>query len=107
MKMLRNAAIVTLIPFTLLTVYAVMEVGLDGIFAYQLASSPGIQVLVDLVIACALFLVWMFSDAKKHGRNPWPYLLITATAGSFGPLLYLALMPSSCWQEGEAGPEAA
>ena len=105
MKMLRNAAIVTLIPFTLLTVYAVMEVGLDGIVAYQLASSPGVQVLVDLVIACALFLVWMFQDAKKHGRNPWGYLVITLAAGSFGPLLYLALTPASVWETSEV-PES-
>ncbi len=102
MKMLRNAAIVTLIPFTLLTVYAVMEVGLDGIIAYQIETSAGLQVLVDLVIACAIFLVWMFQDAKKTGRNPWGYLVITAVAGSFGPLLYLALTSSSAWAESEA-----
>ncbi len=101
MKTLRNAAIVILIPFTLLTVYAVMEVGLDGIIAYQLQTSAGIQVLVDLVIACAIFLVWMFKDAKKTGRNPWGYFILTAVAGSFGPLLYLALTPSSVWLEAE------
>ena len=98
MKMLRNAAIITLIPFTLLTVYAVMDVGLDGIFAYQMASAAGIQVLVDLVIACAIFLVWMFQDARKHGRTPWGYLIVTLLAGSFGPLLYLALTPSTVWE---------
>ena len=102
MKMLRNAAIITRIPFTLLMVYAVMEVGLDGIVAYQLASSPGVQVLVDLVIVCALFLVWMFQYAKKHDRNPWGYLVITLTAGSFGPLLYLTLIPSSVWENTES-----
>lgn len=102
MKMLRTASIITLIPFTLLTVYAVMEVGLDGIIAYQLESSAGIQVLVDLVIACAIFLVWMFKNAKETGRNPWGYLVITLVAGSFGPLLYLALTPSAALEPSES-----
>jgi len=34
-------------------------------------------------------MVWMVADAKKHGLNPWPFVLVTVTAGSFGPLLYL------------------
>ncbi|MEM7002198.1 MAG: DUF2834 domain-containing protein [Pseudomonadota bacterium] len=90
-RQIRNLAIFMLIPFSALTAWAVYEYGLTGIFANQLTTSAGIQVLVDLVIAMILFLIWMFPDARKSGRNPWPYVVITLLAGCFGPLLYLAL----------------
>ena len=90
MQPLRLLAIAILIPFTGLTAYAVQQVGFSGILEYQLASPPGWQVIVDLVIAMVLFLCWMIPNAKQTGRNPWPYIVITAIAGSFGPLLYLA-----------------
>ena len=86
----RILAIAMLIPFTLLTAWAVFEHGATGIFEYQLQTSAGLQVWVDLVIAMVLFLCWMFPDARRHGRNPWPWVVITLVAGSFGPLLYLA-----------------
>ena len=54
------------------------------------------QVFFDLIIALGLF----FSSgcgAKETaaGRNPWPWLLITLTIGSFGPLLYLIIKGTS------------
>jgi hypothetical protein len=83
-----------LIAITLLfgaySVYAMSEVGYFGIIA-AVASPGGLQVAFDLVIACLLISFWMVSDARAHGRNPWPYVLITLLAGSFGPLLYLLL----------------
>lgn len=90
----RMWAIVLLIPFTLLTLYAVAEVGFIGIFDYQRQSPAGWQVFVDLVIALVLVLAWLIHDAKKSGRNPWPYVAVTLVAGSFGPLLYLAATPA-------------
>mgnify|MGYP007064211512 CR=1 FL=1 len=47
------------------------------------------EVLMELGGACGLIMVWMVADAKKHGLNPWPFVLLTLTAGSFGPLFYL------------------
>lgn len=95
MKMLRNASIVVLVLFTGLTGYAVYEYGLNGIIEYQLATSAGLQVLIDLVIACGLILVWIYNNARETGRNPWPYFVITAAAGCYGPLLYFALTPAA------------
>jgi len=88
-------AIILLIPFSLLSVYAVMKVGYVGIFDYHRHSPAGWQVFADLVIACVLLFVWIFPEAKRHGRNPWPYLAITCFLGSIGPLLYLLLTPKA------------
>lgn len=83
-------AIILLVPFSLLTLYAVMQVGYIGIFTYNILSPAGWQVFTDLVIALLLILLWLVPDARSKGRNPWPWVVITLAAGSFGPLLYLA-----------------
>lgn len=83
-------AIALLIPFSILTVYAVLQVGYIGIFDYHRHSPAGWQVFTDLVIALVIVLIWMIPDAKKNNRNPWPWVVLTLVAGSIGPLLYLA-----------------
>lgn len=89
--MIRIALIAVIVAFTALSALAIEQHGYLGIFAYSLASSAGWQVLADLVISCTLAMVWMFADARKTGRNVWPYIALTLAAGSFGPLLYLSL----------------
>ncbi len=89
----RILAIILLIPFTVLTVYAVTEVGYIGIFDYHRHSPAGWQVITDLVIALVLLLTWLIPEARRSGRNPWPWVLVTLLAGSFGPLLYLVFAP--------------
>lgn len=81
---------VSLLPFMLLTVYTLYDVGFIGVFEHQLASSGGWQVFTDLAIALTLIMCWMYGDAKRTGRNVWPYIVITLIAGSFGPLFYVA-----------------
>lgn len=90
MNSIRTLAVIILVPFTVLTIYAVAEVGYVGIFDYQRHSPAGWQVFVDLVIALVLVLTWMIPEARRVGRNPWPWVGLTLVAGSFGPLLYLA-----------------
>ncbi|MEM6935027.1 MAG: DUF2834 domain-containing protein [Pseudomonadota bacterium] len=87
--------LILLVPFTALTVYAVQQVGYVGVVAYQGGSPAGWQVFTDLVIALLLVMVWMFVDARRNGRNVWPFVLATLCLGSFGPLLYLLLAPST------------
>ena len=89
----RVIAIALLIPFSILSLYAVYAVGYVGILDYHRHSPAGWQVFADLVVALVLVFVWLVPDARKNGRNPWPWLAITLFVGSFGPLLYLALAP--------------
>jgi hypothetical protein len=87
----RTLAIIILIPFTLLTAYAVAQEGYFGLFDYQLRSPAGWQVLADLVVALLLLLSYLVPEARKAGRNPWPWVVLTLFLGSIAPLLYLAL----------------
>lgn len=88
----RPLVLLILLPFAAYTTWAVAKVGYVGIFTSHFHTA-GFQVLADLVIACLLAMVWMWRDAAAKGRTVWPYLLLTLTAGSIGPLLYLLLAP--------------
>jgi hypothetical protein len=69
--------------------YVMLQVGYFGIWQAGFASPGALQVLLDLCITCLLISSWMIGDARRTGRNPWPYVLLTLAAGSFGPLAYL------------------
>jgi hypothetical protein len=87
---MKIAALVIVLPaFRALSAVALVQVGYLGLLAPHFASAGGLQVLVDLVIALALVMIRMVADARRTGRNPWPRVVITLAAGSFGPLLYL------------------
>ncbi|HUP92938.1 MAG TPA: DUF2834 domain-containing protein [Solimonas sp.] len=75
--------------FGLYSSYVMLEVGYFGIWSAGIANAASLQVLLDLVITCLLISSWMVIDARRNGRNAWPYVLLTLAAGSFGPLLYL------------------
>ena len=91
---MKTLLMLVLAVFSLLTGFALWYHGYWGIFEPLLASLAGAQVLVDLVIALSLFLAWMWPDARRLQRNPWPWLVLTLAAGSFGPLLYLLTRPA-------------
>jgi hypothetical protein len=81
--------LVVLVAFGALSALALAQVGYVGLFAYQLGHVAGVQVLVDLAVALTLVCAWMVVDARRTGRNPWPWVVATALFGSFGPLGYL------------------
>lgn len=89
MSRLRLIAIILLIPFLALTLYAVYSVGYIGIFDYHRHSPAGWQVFADLVVALMIVICYMVPEAKKAGKNPWPWVVVTLFLGSIGPLLYL------------------
>lgn len=90
----RSFARIVLVPFLLLTAWAVVEDGVVEIFVYQMGSPAGWQVLVDLVIALLLVLTWLVPDARRRGRSPWPWVVGTFLTGSISPLVYLATGPA-------------
>lgn len=85
----RVLAVALLVPFSLISLYAVYRVGYAGILAYALAGPAGWQLAADLVVALILVLAWLIPAARRENRNPWPWVLVTLCLGSFGPLLYL------------------
>ena len=87
--MFKTALALVLIPFSVLTAGALWQVGYPGLFTQQFDNYGTWQVLFDLFIAVGICMYWLWTDALKTGRNPWPWLLLSLAAGSFGPLLYL------------------
>ncbi len=103
MTLPRSILIAILLPFSILSAYALKEVGYLGIFTAHFHPA-GLQVLTDLVIALTLVMVWMVGDARARGITVWPYILATLAFGSFGPLTYLLVrgnassaLPAKSW----------
>lgn len=81
-------AALVLCDFAVLSAWAVNHVGYVGIFEHAFASPGGIQLFVDLCVALGLVSIWMIRDARARAVNPVPYLLLTLSLGSIGPLVY-------------------
>jgi drug/metabolite transporter (DMT)-like permease len=95
----RIMAIIILIPFSILSGYAIAQVGYFGIIDYHRYSPAGWQVLADLAIALILTLSWLIPEARKDNRSPWLWVLATVLMGSIGPLLYLVTARTPFKQE--------
>ncbi|MEM7540344.1 MAG: DUF2834 domain-containing protein [Pseudomonadota bacterium] len=78
-----------IVGFAVLTGLALVEVGYFGILDAGLLNLGTMQIFVDLIIVCSLAIIWMIADARANHTNPWPFVIVTLFAGSFGPLLYL------------------
>jgi hypothetical protein len=82
---------VVLLAFADLNVYVLWQYGLVGFWQLVTANTATMAALVDLTIALSLVTVWMWRDARRRGVTLLPYLALTATLGSIGPLLYLVV----------------
>jgi len=80
-----------ILPFSVITTLALMDVGYIGVLKPHFQTWGGGQVFMDLVILALLSCIWMVYDSKKQGLPVWPFLLITLVVGAFGPLLYLVV----------------
>jgi hypothetical protein len=83
------ALLVVITLFGALTAVALLDVGYLGILRPHFQAWGPAQVFADLLILAVLSCVWMVGDARARGANPWPFVVLTVVAGSFGPLLYL------------------
>ena len=92
---MRPVLILVLAAFGAFTMYAMWQVGYLGIWEAGMSSVGAWQVLLDLVVMSFIPLGFIWRDAQKTGRTVWPFAVITIAAGSFGPLLYLLLQPTS------------
>ena len=81
--------LLVIVLFGVLTAVAVADVGILGIFRPHFQAWGPAQVFADLVILAVLACFWMVGDGRAHGLNPWPFVVLTVLAGSFGPLFYL------------------
>jgi len=82
-------AIVALVILAIPTALAFLNEGVMGFPTAIISSYASIQIYIDLVIAIAIILVWLWDDAKKSGRNPWPWVIGALIVGCFSPLIYL------------------
>lgn len=78
-----------LLLFSAYSFYVIGSTGVIGFFQQAHSTPAGIQVLVDLVIACTLGLIWMRGDAATRGLPFAPYAVLTLCLGSIGLLSYL------------------
>lgn len=96
-----------LADFVALTGYAVYHHGYLAFFELHTFNAIGIQIFVDLVIALCFVIGWMVGDAKKRGISAVPYVALTLTLGSIGPLLYLIRREGTASQSARVTPHAA
>lgn len=81
--------LVVLVAFTAISLWLVAGESPIGFLTLARDEPWGAQVLLDLVIACSLFLGWMRRDARERGLPAAPYFVATVLLGSIGALAYL------------------
>lgn len=83
------AAGAILLAFTAYSLVVVAGHGATGFLALAAREPWALQMLLDLVIACAFGIGWMRSDARKHGIAIAPFVVLTVALGSIGLLGYV------------------
>lgn len=90
-----------LVAFAALSVELVSRVGLSGL--QVLRDGWGLQVALDLVIACCFVGSWIIRDARRHGLSPWPFVAALPFVGTLAALAYLVRRD---WSIGGSRPPA-
>src|SRR5206468_2922881 len=68
---------------------ALRRLRVPTLVVWGLADAATVAALVDLTIALSLVTLWMWQDARERGIGVVPYVILTLTLGSIGPLCYL------------------
>lgn len=89
MSLKTTSITLVLLVFGVFSGYVMYQIGYTGIWRAGFSGLGEMQILADLVIACAVIGLWMIGDARARGINPLPYLLLVLVGGSLGVLLYL------------------
>jgi MFS superfamily sulfate permease-like transporter len=96
-----------LADFVALTGYAVYHYGYAAFLELPFTNAIAAQVCIDLIIALSFVVVWMWRDARQRGLSPLPYVLLTLTLGSIGPLAYMIRREASEAQNPAVAAQAA
>lgn len=90
---MRTFAIVALslllVDFLALTAYIFYLHGPVGWIPPLFETPLSILLTVDLLICLTIACVWLIADARRRGKNPWPYIALAYCTGGAGPLLYV------------------
>jgi len=82
-------AALLLAAFGAYSMWVVLGHGYTGFLALASREPWGMQMLLDLVIACSFGIGWMTADARKRGITTWPFIVTTVFLGSVGLLGYV------------------
>jgi hypothetical protein len=102
MNLKKIALSVVLVDFVALNIWAFSHHGVVGAVEALVASPAAITASVDAVIALTLLAVVIWRDARQQGRNPLPWIGLTALTGSVGPLAYGISRLGDAAKEGDA-----
>jgi hypothetical protein len=83
------AAAVVLAVFGIYSVWVVLGHGYLGFLEVARDHDWGMQMLLDLVIACSFGIGWMIHDARKRDIATAPFVVMTVFLGSIGLLAYV------------------
>jgi Terpene cyclase DEP1 len=83
--------VAALVAFTVYSVVVVAGHGYTGFLTLAAREPWAMQMLLDLVIACGVFLFWAYGDARSRGLPYWPFAVVTLFLGSIGVLAYLVM----------------
>ena len=89
---LRRKALVAaavLAAFGAYSIWVVLGHGYLGFIEVARDHDWGMQMLLDLVIACSFGIGWMTADARKRGIATAPFVGMTIFLGSIGLLAYV------------------
>jgi hypothetical protein len=84
-----KVATLVLAAFGAFSIWVVAAHGYTGFLSLAAREPWGLQMLLDLVIACSFGIGWMIHDARKHAIKTWPYIVATLLLGSIGLLAYV------------------
>lgn len=76
------------VAFGVFTLWVMSGHGVLGFLTLAGREPWALQLFLDLIIAGAFGCAWLVGDARRRGLNPWPYVALSAVAGSPGLLVY-------------------
>lgn len=81
--------LLVLVVFSAFSLWVTAEKGYFGFLTLARDEPWGLQILLDLAIACFLYSMWMVKDARERKLPVAPYLVAMLFLGSIGALAYL------------------